>query len=267
MAHHSDSSSDSPPLSPASKIRQSWDEHHYKSRDHELLSSDVVRYKDETDNEIVFERPRSSTKHTIPVQELRPDDCRLYCFRDCVLYFNCHPPPQATTADRLGQTVWTEWFPHRDMDRDVADGNFFCRYMRLSPHRKLAGIIDFHQTLCERLRSQEASIERKEVPTTLEVEQEVPFRLRPTFSSIFVVVGETDWKQHGVLVAYKDASVTTSHDFRKQFTVSPILGTEWVNFRCPLEVAMHFIVSQYPDRLAKSNTEGYFYQNLTSYGW
>ena len=85
MSNDSDSSFDEAPLSPATSTRLSWDEQHYREREHEFMAPIKITPVEHGGHEIAFQLARSTT-HTIKtIQELTAEDCLRYRFKDCVV--------------------------------------------------------------------------------------------------------------------------------------------------------------------------------------
>ena len=260
-----DSPLDVPPLSPATGLRLSFDERHYRDCDRDFLSPAIVGLDESGDNKIIFERPRHR-EHTKMVRELNAKDCRAYCFKDCVIYDNRVGSEPSLNKSLLCYTIWREWFPHRDMVRDIADGSFFCKPVRFWPRRELADIVRFHSELCGRLLDLEPLIKRPKSPTyiTPGISQEVPFRLRSTFPNVFIVIDEVDWKKEGVLVVCKDVTAALAYGADRLYSLSAMPESSGICFRLMLEEAVQFIVSQDTTRITTRNENSYLYHDLPS---
>ena len=126
------------------------------------------------------------------------------------------------------------------MGRDVANGNFFCTFIRFPPLRDLGGIVKIHSTISERVSSQQAAIKRPEIPRydTLGVKQDVPFLLRPTFPDVFLVIDKVNWIEDGLLLVFKDTTTAAAYGMAEG---SPFVQSSGVFFRLKLEEAMHLV--------------------------
>ncbi len=84
------------------------------------------------------------------VEDLTPDDCRLFCWKDCAIYGN--GALDGSDHIVLLDKVYREWFPPRDRAEDLSAGSFFAKFMHFVPEEaSLQDILDFHCVLCERL--------------------------------------------------------------------------------------------------------------------
>ena len=189
---------------------------------------------------------------TKPLSELSPDDCRQFCYKDCAIYGN---------AERLGGTVpwrvlddvYNEWFPHRAMDKDVAQGSFFGKYIHFrDPVVPLAEIIDFHERLCEKLKSLEGDVVgRRLVIGGGEEPKEPPtkglYRLRDTFNLMLIVLDHTSWGDNGVLLVYKDRGIASGLKIDGEVLDIEDVAPARV-YRLSLKGAMQAVVSQDKER-------------------
>ncbi|KAK3168233.1 hypothetical protein OEA41_004679 [Lepraria neglecta] len=189
---------------------------------------------------------------TKPLSELSPDDCRQFCYKDCAIYGN---------AERLGETVpwrvlddvYKEWFPHRAMDKDVAQGSFFGKYIHFrDPVVPLAEIIGFHERLCEKLKSLEGDVVgRRLVIGGGEEPKEPPtkglYRLRDTFNLMLIVLDHTSWGGNGVLLVYKDRGIASGLKIDGEVLDIEDVAPARV-YRLSLKGAMQAVVSQDKER-------------------
>ena len=198
------------------------------------------------------------------VKDLTPEDCRLFCWKDCAIYVNRGPDDFEVSHDAR-ETVYREWFPHRARDQDFANESYFAKNMRFHPPAQtLEEIANFHGTLCGKLQSLEADILEREpaFPFNLVAEERRKpgqFKLRPTFLNVFIVI-EDGWETHGVLLVCMDehtaevlvgtAAESDAAAQRYEVTDGSDLGGKCV-FRCPLTRAMKIVVSQDPERAKK----------------
>ena len=196
-----------------------------------------------------------------PLSQLTPDDCRMFCWKDCAIYGNAGMTGQHHF--RLFDQVYEEWFPHRDREKEFNDGTFFAKFMRLTPAvEKVEEILGFHRTLCQKLQSEEDEIlDRQPFPPYVlkpdGVRREWAFRLRVTFLSVFVVAN-ADWEEHGVLLVcdsekcVEELEVRESGEDVTSYKVDDgsDLGDARI-FRCPLKRAMKIVVSQDAERAKK----------------
>ncbi len=159
--------------------------------------------------------------------------------------------------------MYEEWFPHRARDKEFTDGSFFAKFMRFTPAvPKIEDVLCFHRTLCERLRALQDEVPDREPfpPYALKAEgerRERAFQLRPTFSSVFIVL-TGGWEEHGVIVVcdsekcVRDLRIEENGGDVASYEVDDgsDLGKAQV-FRCPLKRAMKIVVSQDPERARK----------------
>ena len=146
-----------------------------------------------------------------PLSALSPDDARDLCYKDCVIYLNVG----MDAGDRLNllDTIYFEWFPHRDRVQDMGRGNFFAGFLRASrPNVALTEFADFHfGALCPKLKELEPDILEKELapfnPNFGRPRQKGLFRVRESLEKIFVVVDRKNWKEEGVCVVCRDEKV------------------------------------------------------------
>jgi hypothetical protein len=188
------------------------------------------------------------------LDQLTPDDCRAFCWKDCAIYSNAG----LTLTDRLAllDNVYREWFPHRAQDKDVRDGSFFGKLMCFT--RPTVGtpqeILRFHEVLCEKL----CELEEK-IPDTMPIDpcqvrpdQARPvlaeYKLRGTFSVVFIVL-DARWQERGVLLVWKSEDDASKHNCEEDGEITGYDGSDGGDlgqacvFRCPLKRAMQLIVS------------------------
>lgn len=194
------------------------------------------------------------------LSQLNPDDCRLFCWKDCAIYGNAG----LTASDHFAllDKVYQEWFPHRAEDKDVSDGSFFGKFMRFVQPANMEEILCFHRVLCDKLQSLEKDVEDKPFPSDLrpkKTRRVGAFKLRETFSIVFIVL-DAGWQEHGVLLVWMNKDVAKTYCSKEGGEISGYvygdagdLGDACV-FRCPLERAMQIVVSQDPER-AQHRTE------------
>jgi len=195
------------------------------------------------------------------LSELNPDDCRLFCCKDCAIYGNAG----LTALDHFAllDQVYREWFPHRAEDKDVSDGSFFGKFMRfVQPVATLAEVLRFHRVLCEKLQSLEKDVEDKPHPCAIrpnKTRRVGAFKLRETFFIVFIVLN-AGWQEHGVLLVWMNENVAKTYNCKEGGDIMGYdcsdagdLGEACV-FRCPLERAMQIVVSQDLER-AHNRTE------------
>jgi hypothetical protein len=190
------------------------------------------------------------------LHNLRPDDCRVFCWKDCVIY--CNPQVARHDGHALLDMVYREWFPNRAQYQDISHGSFFANLMSFTEPAEwtLKIILCFHEVLCEKLCELE-----KEIPETvpvnphlalsyrLQLQPEVAeYRLRDTFSVVFIVV-DIGWRERGVLLVWKSKDDALRHNCEEDEEVTVYNGSDSGDlgqacvFRCPLKRAMQFIVS------------------------
>jgi hypothetical protein len=199
------------------------------------------------------------------LDQLTPDDCRAFCWKDCAIYSNTG----LTLKDRLAllDDVYQEWFPHRAQDKDVSDGSFFGKFMCFTRPAvgTLPEILRFHEVLCEKLCELE-----EEIPDTMPInpcqvrpDQAWPvmaeYKLRGTFSVVFIVL-DAGWQERGVLLIWKSENDALKHNCEEGGEITGNDGRDGGDlgqacvFRCPLKRAMQLIVSTDPER-AKRQAE------------
>lgn len=252
---------DNPEYNSTSFHRGCAEEHHYEIQRKAFhlplrinpASTDAERWLDFRDyaNRSVARR----------LSQLNPDDCRLFCWKDCAIYGNAG----LTASDHFAllDQVYREWFPHRAEDKDVSDGSFFGKFMRFMPSvASLEEILRFHHVLCEKLQTLEKDVEDKPHPCAIEpnkIRRVGVFKLRETFSIVFIVLN-AGWQEHGVLLVWTNKDVAKKYNGKEGLERmghdcggAGDLGEACV-FRCPLERAMQIVVSQDLER-ARSRTE------------
>ena len=196
-----------------------------------------------------------------PVPHLSSNDCRAFCWKDCVIYGNAG----LTGSDHyaLLDEVYREWYPYRAEDKDVSAGTFFAKFLRfIPPTASLKQILGFHHALCERLRRLVLVVKDLEpailhaVPPKEETRKVGAYRLRETIFETFIVI-EAGWQEYGVLLVRKNDDVAKSFHSSEEAKVKAEdtsdvgdLGEARV-FRCSLKSAMRMIVSQDPERTQK----------------
>ena len=178
--------------------------------------------------------------------------------------------------------VYHEWYPHRAEDKDVSDGSFFGRFIRMISETRVRidDIAHFHRLLCGKLKELEAQIPR-EVPVdpcAVRLDDQkgqnlAEYKLRETFDRVFVVLDDTEWRQRGVLLVWASERDAERHDCMirndhekdvdfdghgQKMRISQEYdddanssGAEVCMFRCPLKRAMQLVVSTDPERAAK----------------
>ena len=160
----SESSANSLPMSPATDLRHSWESFHYNERQREF--DYPIRVKPTTHTyEVALKFYRSQTVLTKLLEDLEPDDYQRFCFRDCMMYQNSREADKLLLTSRLVDGVWREWFPRRDVDRDVADSNSFCDFARFWPSRTPEEICKFFFILLAHGTAQQPAIRRPEIPS------------------------------------------------------------------------------------------------------
>ena len=275
-SYSSESSIDSPPMSPTMELRYSWDAVHYDEREREVF--EPIRIESKAQNyEIAFTLfrtrnaktgilERDRTVRTKLLQELEPADCQRYCFKDCMMYENTGLFKRYGMALDLLEHMWSEWFPHRDMDRDVADGNFFCNFAAFEPSMSLEGLYEFHFMLSTHVTAQQPRIRRSAAPNyaTLDVAQDVPYHMRDSFSDAFVFLDNLDWRQQGVLLVFRDGPTAKKYGSNNLLAASPIAETGGLAFRFELKDAMHVMMFKDRSRVWPKKECSKFYQEKLS---
>jgi hypothetical protein len=199
------------------------------------------------------------------LHQLTPDDCRIFCWKDCAIYGNLDIARYDT--HKLLDFVYRQWFPQRAQDKDVSDRSFFAKLMCFDDPAdwNLQEILRFHEVLCKKLCELE-----KEIPDTMpinpfqargwEAEPKVAeYKLRDTFPVVFIVV-EPGWQERGVLLVWKSKDDASRHNCEEGGEVTAYDGNDSGDlgqacvFRCPLKRAMQFVVSTDPER-AKQRRE------------
>lgn len=218
-----------------------------------------------TDSERLLEFRGYNNRHTVrSLSDLNPDDCRAFCWKDCVIYGNAGLTGQ-DSFDLLSQ-VYQEWFPHRARDKNVSDGSFFGKFMQFKRGvSKLEEILCFHRSLCRRLQRLEADVPDRELYAPFHVKpdgvrRDRSFQLRPTFLSVLIVLNK-GWQEHGVLLVCNTESTARELDVEGskdgitsyEVTDGSDLGEARV-FHCPLKRAMKIVVSRDKER-ARKRTE------------
>ena len=209
----------------------------------------------------LYIRPDPQVQTAYQVPHISPKDCRDFCWKDCVIYGNAG----LTTSDHyaLLEEVYREWYPHRAEDKDVSDGNFFAKFMRLiPPATNLMQIVRFHEALCDKLSSLVPEIEDLEpaipyaVPPKEETRRVGAYKLRETIFDVCIVIN-AGWQEQGVLLVWKNDDVAKKYNCSEVGEVQAYdidaadgLGDACV-FRCPLKRAMQMVVSQDPVRAQK----------------
>ncbi|MCJ1479283.1 hypothetical protein MMC13_007968 [Lambiella insularis] len=200
------------------------------------------------------------------ILELTSDDCRSFCWKDCIIYGNVPVKPFA--AYDMFRAVYREWYPYRHMGQDISLGSFFAQYLQLATPKPLSDVIQFHNMLCEHITRLQSSIKR---PSTLHpgqpdyrepgFQEDPPYRLRPTFPVVFIVVDSDDWKNAGVLVVCKNRSTAAALGFSNEISAlsaSTPQGTSCM-FRVALETVMYHIVAQDHARMSTRRESGEFF--------
>ncbi|MCJ1471610.1 hypothetical protein MMC13_000250 [Lambiella insularis] len=191
------------------------------------------------------------------LDQLSPDDCRAFCWKDCAIYGNAGLTGKDHVA--LLDDIYRVWFPHRAQDKDVSEGSFFGKFMRFTPAAgTLQEILRFHAVLCEKLCELE-----KDIPDTKPIDpcevgpgQARPvaeYKLRETFSVVFIVL-DAGWQERGVLLVWKSEDDASRHNCEEGGEITGYDGSNGGDlgqacvFRCPLKRAMQLIVSTDPER-------------------
>ncbi|KAI9708239.1 MAG: hypothetical protein M1820_004193 [Bogoriella megaspora] len=188
------------------------------------------------------------------LNRLTPDDCRIFCFKDCAIYSHTG----FGLGDRLDlmEEIYREWFPHRAQEQDISDGSFFGVFLSFEPeaYGTLQDTLRFHNELCGKLEQLE-----KAIPAEVPVEEafaimnpgplrRVEYKLRRTFPLVFMTV-EVGWQKDGVLLVWKSEDDALRHNCAEDGEISRCTGQgyndlgHWCAFRCPLQRAMRLVVS------------------------
>lgn len=213
-------------------------------------TTDATRY--------VFFRDLWNKKRARQIERLNPDDCRIFCWKDCAIYDNVGLSPPA--HDALFDAVYNEWFPHRARAQDVSAGSIFAKPMRFAPAAiPLREIMCFHAALCEKLHELEQELPDIEPinphrPPSLPVIQAVvDCKLRETCPVVFIVL-DIQWQQQGVLLVWRSKDVASRHKCEEGGEILKYdssdgddLGQACV-YRCPLRRAMQLVLSTDPER-------------------
>ena len=190
-------------------------------------------------------------------------DPRSFFWKDCAIYGNQTGPDLTSLSyyDLLDQ-VYREWFPHRAEDKDVSDGAFFGKFMRFYPPIKtLDFAIRFHLRLCDFLRSlEDQGVWDNHDPRLFrgrEPPRGDPYKLRETFSSVFIVIDQ-GWQENGVILVWKNEDLAVKHGCLEDGEIKRRTSTDTACdlgdasvFHCPLKRAMQLVVSQDPYRAQK----------------
>ena len=165
---------------------------------------------------------------------------------------------------KLVNDIWRDWYPHRQMDRDVADGNFFCNFATLGPSWALKEIYNFHNLLSTQVTAQQPMIKRPEIPryTTLDVAEDVSPTVRPSFSEVFIVIDKLDWRQEGVLLTYKNETIAAKYGSNGRSPDLPVSETGGPTFRVQLEQAMQIIMFVDHERVWPNMEKSVLYKDL-----
>lgn len=151
------STRDKPEFNNPSFLRGYAEETHYESLRRHFLRplcigpvspTDATRLLEFLD---IFHKPRARR-----LDQLVPDDCRPFCWKDCAIYAPAGLPWKDHFV--LLDAVYREWFPHRAGDKDISDGSFFTKFMRFKQGAgggTIQEILRFHQALCEKLSALE----------------------------------------------------------------------------------------------------------------
>lgn len=220
--------------------------------------------------------PRSTTKWAKkPIEELVPEDCRRFCFKDCAVYAVCQGGTNKWWRQQLHDKIYRYWFPSRSEDTDISHGSFFCNYLEFAKNFKsttppsVKEVLDFHSKLCEKLHTSIPSL-AKDVPlrpyTTVEGSMLLPatvYKLRPTFKECFIVI-EAEYGDHsidgpptkdkGVILVWENEEKANRHGCmvdREQGISKEDCGDlgQARAFRCSsLEQAMELVLSTEPGR-------------------
>ncbi|KAA8644953.1 hypothetical protein EYZ11_008165 [Aspergillus tanneri] len=246
-----------------SYLRGCAEENHYESLQRHFAMPLRIQPAS-TDTACVFEfLDLFHQRRVRQLTQLTPDDCRLFCWKDCAIYSKNKLPLSDSLS--LLDNIYREWFPHRAADNDVSDGSFFAKYMYFAQDTAgtLQDILHFHQVLCEKLRELE-----REMPPTLPINpchvfvgQPKPrvaeYKLRESFSLVFIVL-DAGWQEQGVLLVWRSQDDALKYNCNEDREITGYnnggnLGQACV-FRCPLKRAMQLIVSTDPER-AKQQVE------------
>lgn len=176
-----------------------------------------------------------------------PDDMRDFYFKDCMIYLNTFMSLEARLE--LLDTIYIEWFPHRDRAQDFARGNFVAGFLR-SKHgtEPLDALARFYcAALCLKLKEVEPDVREKE-PSIVHPDYKKPrqkglFKMRPSFQNIFLVLDKIRWEEEGVLVVSKDERVSAELGKESEELSIDGLGSFKV-FRAKLESVMRSLVAE-----------------------
>ncbi|KAL9097351.1 MAG: hypothetical protein Q9165_000778 [Trypethelium subeluteriae] len=249
---------DNPQWNNASYLRACAEEAHYEAEKRHFITpltinpalpTDAARQIDFRD---IFNRPRARR-----LDQLTPDDCRLFCWKDCAIYSLTAPNDRLVLLD----TIYRQWFPHRAEEKDVSDGSFFGKFMTFARDAAttLEEIRCFHEALCAKLKELE-----KEIPDTLPIDprqaraweatsRTAEYKLRESFLVVLLVV-DNSWQKQGVLIVWKSENNAIEHGCKEGREILKYKGSDGDDlgqtrvFRCSLKRAMQLVISTNSER-------------------
>lgn len=247
---------DKPEFNNPSFLRGCAEEAHYESLSRHFLRPLCIGPVSHTDATRLLQfRDIFHKRQARRLDQLTPDDCRLFCWKDCAIYGASRLPREDHL--RLLDAVYREWFPHRAEDKDVSDGSFFAKFMRFEGGAgggTTQETLHFHKALCERL-----SVLEREMPETMPVDpcrafahlvqpEAVEYKLRKTFSVVFLML-DVGWQDRGVLLVWRSKEDALRHHCGEGGEIMELDHNNGVDpdqacvFRCSLKRAMQLIVS------------------------
>ena len=162
-----------------------------------------------------FRRYNSNQSTSRQLSELKPDDVKIFCWKDCAVY-GLH----TSIAGQVGsintyallERGYRAWFPRRSTDRDVSDGNFWGIPVWFQLHENktreslgeteegetnetdakevsgVAQVWSFHEMFCDHLKGLTAGIEESEAGR---------WELRASSTEVVMIV-DLEWEEKGV---------------------------------------------------------------------
>lgn len=210
--------------------------------------------------------PKRVTKN---IQDLTPENCRQFCWKDCALYNTTHESPR----NGLSKCVFQQWFPHRDMSKDLSLGSYACKLISADA-TDVFGIARMHASLCNRvtsLREEMSDFQRYPYDWNYQpgfvgtnIQGDVSFELRSTFPVIFIVVDRADWNEEGVLVVCQADATVDALELGDQALKERVVRPEGtvITIRVSLERALYAIATVHDKERVVRHTSQYFDEEL-----